>query len=131
LAFLSRSYHESIKNGSAYVLKNYPIGESSADFDSKAPHLFYSRPKGVYSGKDAKRILVDFYLLNTSLSAEGNQLELTIDAETFTLSSWQPYFVEGLAEGEHQFRIRLIDEKGNVVPGPFNDSGVRTIEIEK
>lgn len=131
LAFLSRSYHEGIKNGTAHVLQNFPIGESGADFDAKAPHLFYSRPKGVYSGEDAKHILVDFYLLNTTLSAEGNKVELTIDSETFTLNSWQPYFVEGLSEGEHQFRIRLINKEGNVVPGPFNDSGVRTIEVEE
>lgn len=131
LAFLSRSYHEGIKNGTAHVLHNFPIGERNADFDPKAPHLFYSRPKGVYSGEDAERILIDFYLLNTSLSAEGNKVELTIDSETFTLESWQPYFVEGLGEGEHQFRIRLVDENGNVVPGPFNDSGVRTIEVEE
>lgn len=130
LAFLSRSYHEGIKNGKAYVLKNFPIGTSS-DFDYDAQHLFFSRPKGVYSGEDAERILVDFYLINSELSTEGNKVELTIDSEEFILDSWQPYFVEGLSKGEHQFRLRLIDQNGNLVPGPFNDSGVRTIEVER
>lgn len=131
LAFLSRSYHESIKNGKAFVIQNYKIGDHAAEFDQAGEHLFYSRPKGVYSGEDTQRILIDFYLLNTELSPEGNKVELTIDAETFTLDSWQPYFVEGLAEGEHQFRIRLLNSTGELVAGPFNDSGVRTIVIEK
>ena len=34
----------------------------------EAPTIIYSRPKGKYSGKDAKRILLDFFVLNTTIS---------------------------------------------------------------
>lgn len=130
LSFLSRSYHESIKNGDAYTLVNYPIGEPTEKFDEKAEHLFYSRPKGTYSGKDAVKILLDFYLVNSELAEDGNKVIATIDGTEFELSSWEPYFVEGLGNGEHTFRIRLVDNEGNLIPGPFNDSGDRIITLE-
>jgi hypothetical protein len=131
LAFLSRSYHESIKNSTAYVLKNFKIGESANEFDKSAQHLFYSRPKGSYSGKDTEKILLDFYLINTKLSESGYKVKATIDGTEFMLSSWQPYFVEGLGEGEHAFRIQLLNAAEEVVPGPFNDSGERVISVKK
>ena len=130
LAFLSRSYHESIKHKNAFVLKNIVIGENASAFDEGAPHLFYSRPKGEYVGDDTQRILLDFYLVNANLHADNYQVRVLIDDEEFVLDSWQAYFVEGLSMGEHTFRIQLIDQEGNLVPGPFNDSGDRTIKLK-
>tara|TARA_B100000965_G_C19582408_1_gene754216 strand:+ start:721 stop:1554 length:834 start_codon:yes stop_codon:yes gene_type:complete len=130
LAFLSRSYHESIKHKNAFVLKNIALGENAGAFDESAPHLFYSRPKGEYVGDDTKRILLDFYLVNANLQADNYQVRVLIDDEEFVLDSWQAYFVEGLSMGEHTFRIQLIDQEGNLVPGPFNDSGDRIIQLK-
>lgn len=130
LAFLSRSYHESIKNGKAFVLKTFQLGDSPSTFDHDAQHLFYSRPKGTYKGEDGKKILLDFYLINSELSESGNKVKVTIDDTEFTLASWQPYFVEGLTAGTHSFRIMLVDSNGEMVEGPFNDSGVREITVE-
>lgn len=129
LAFLSRSYHESIKHQSAYIFKNFSIGESAFQFDENAPHLFYSRPKGEYEGEYTEKILVDFFLLNTTLSEDGNKVRLSIDEETFILTNWQSYFVEGLSKGKHTFRLELLDAKGELIDGPFNDSGERVIEL--
>ena len=42
LAFLSRSYHESVKNSNAYVL----IQTGNQQIDLTDEFLFYSRPKG-------------------------------------------------------------------------------------
>lgn len=131
LAFLSRSYHESIKNETAYVLKNFSIGNAAGTFDEKAAHLFYSRPKGEYKGKDTEKVLLDFYLVNTTLSENGNKVKVTINETEFIVDKWAPYFVEGLPEGENTFRIVLIDAEGNPVPGPFNDSGERTVVMVK
>jgi len=131
LGFLSRSYHESIKNNTAYVLKNFPIGKVENKFDETASHLFYSRPKGEYTGKDAEKILLDFYLINTELSLEGNRVQVEINGTSFLIDKWQPYFVEGLKEGENTFRIKLISADGGPIEGPFNDSGDRVITIKK
>ncbi|MGI4761043.1 MAG: hypothetical protein ACRYF0_10075, partial [Janthinobacterium lividum] len=69
LSFLSRSYHESLKHLGAYDLRVITVGTPAADaqplnFDVKAPSLFYSRPKDTYAGADAKKIMLDFYLVN-------------------------------------------------------------------
>ena len=75
LAFLSRSYHESVKNNDAFVLTQ--TGEEN-QIDLSSEFLFYSRPKGVYKGDDTKKLLFDFYLVNTDLSPNGNNVKLTL-----------------------------------------------------
>lgn len=123
LAFLSRSYHESIKQKSAYVLTQFDVGkaEESAKADLTAPHLFYSRPKGQYVGeKNIKKVMLDFYLANTTLSPDGNKVKATINGTAFLLDSWQPYFMEGLPEGELTVKLELIDKDGQPIAGPFN-----------
>jgi hypothetical protein len=132
LAFLSRSYHESIKRNNAYLLKQINVGptQPGGDFNLNEPHLFYSRPKGEYVGDDITPLLVDFYLVNTNLSEGGNKVRLIINGTDFLLTKWAPYKVEGLPPGEHTFRIQLIDNAGMPVAGPFNDSGDRKITLK-
>ncbi|MEP0366290.1 MAG: phosphopeptide-binding protein [Cyclobacteriaceae bacterium] len=121
LAFLSRSYHESVKSLGAYYVENLTVGdveESPVDLD--APHLFFSRPKGTYKGADTEKLMLDFYLLNTDLSADGNKVKATINGEEFMIEEWAPYYIEGLDKGEVSIKLELIDADGNAVPGPFN-----------
>ncbi len=121
LAFLSRSYHESVKNPTAFYIGNVKVGEGTTEpADLSAPHLFYSRPKGTYSGVDTEKLLLDFYLLNTTISPEGNSIRATIDGEEFMIDEWAPYYIEGLDKGIVTIKLELLDAKGNLIPGPFN-----------
>lgn len=130
LAFLSRSYHESIKTHSAYILKEFDVAKKSPDqFDAKAPHIFFSRPKGEYVGeKETKKVLLDFYLVNCTLSEKGYKVKATIDEATFTLTRWEPYFIEGLALGEHKIKLELLDKNNKPVQTEFNGT-TRTIKL--
>lgn len=121
IAFLSRSYHESIKTSTAYVVKQITVG-TTADtaVDITKPMLVYSRPKGYYIGQDTGRVLVDFYVINTKLSPKGNRVRLTVNGTVFMLSNWKPYLVEGLPMGESTIKLELVDKKGRVIPGPYN-----------
>ncbi|WP_247653563.1 hypothetical protein [Flavobacterium sp. CS20] len=87
LAFLSRSYHESVKN--AFLVQPITVGKPKGKaLDLSKPHLFYSRPKGTYSGKDTEKLLLDFFLVNTKLSETGNKVKATINGEEFTITEW-------------------------------------------
>lgn len=131
LAFLSRSFHESIKTKDAYVLKQYHFGKNKLSVNvKKDPFLFYSRPKGTYSIEKKNKVLLDFYLVNTTLSKEGNKVRVTINETSFEVTKWQPYIIEGLSTGNHEIQIELIDSKGEVVQGLFNNSGIRTFTIK-
>ncbi|MBP8822682.1 MAG: hypothetical protein KBH07_03455 [Flavobacteriales bacterium] len=129
LSFLSRSYHESLKHNAAVVVNTFTMPGTSADstaFDAaQDPTLFYSRPKGDYKQLDGDKMLLDFYLLNTDLTDKDYSVRATIDGEVWTINKWEAYFIEGLALGKHTVRLELVDKEGNLVPGPFNDSGVR------
>ncbi len=121
LAFLSRSYHESIKNGRAFVLSQFNVGTTDkAAVNLDAPMMFYSRPKGEYKGDDRKFILLDFYLTNTELSEAGNHVRATVNGAVFMLNKWVPYGITGLPDGETKIKLELVDANGAVVPGPFN-----------
>lgn len=123
LSFLSRSYHESIKNGTAHLAKKVTFegGNLTASEDITEPMLFYSRPKGTYTGDDTKKLLLDFFIVNTELSEEGNQVKVTVNGEEIaTLSEWKPYFLEGLPMGTNTVTLELIDAEGNTVEAPHN-----------
>lgn len=123
LAFLSRSYHESIKQKSAFILQEYHVGDSTIqdNFDENAPHLFYSRPKGEYIGdKEVQRLMLDFYLVNCDLSENGYKVKATVNGNQFTLTKWAPYYIEGLPLGEVTVKLELLDAQGALVSSPFN-----------
>ena len=122
LAFLSRSYHESLKHKKAYVLKEFNTGKENKDnFNEKAPHLFFSRPKGEYTGeKETKRVMLDFYLVNCTLSEKGFKVRATINGNEFMFTKWQPYIIEGLTLGANKIKLELLDKKGQPVQSPFN-----------
>lgn len=129
LAFISRSYHESIKNPEAYILRNITVGDvEQSKTDLTAPHLFYSRPKGTYNGVDAKKVMLDFYLANTTLSADGNKVRATINGKEFMIDEWKPYFIEGMPMGENTIKLELLDMEGDLIESPYNPV-VRTIEL--
>ena len=132
LSFLSRSYHESLKHLGAYDLRTITVGNAvdttSAKFDLKAPALFYSRPKDTYAGNDAKKIMLDFYLVNTTLAPDGNKVRATINGTEFMLSQWLPYMMEGLPAGQATIKLELVDSSGAMIPGPYN-SVTRTITV--
>ena len=121
LAFLSRSYHESVKSPSAFHIENLTVGEEKGQpADLSTQHLFYSRPKGTYKGEDTKKLMLDFYLVNTSISQEGNKVRATINGNEFIIDEWAPHYIEGLSLGEVTITLELIDSEGNLIEGPFN-----------
>lgn len=127
VAFPARSYHMAVKNDNAIVATKFTVGNpaddqfSEVDFDQ--PTLIYSRPKGDYTGAgETQKVLLDFYLLNADLSANGNKVKATINGEEFILDDWAPYAIEGLPLGENTVRLELIDKDGNAIDGPFNDT---------
>ncbi len=132
VAFLSRSYHESVKNEKSVVVTKLISGPNPKDtigLNMEEPTIIYSRPKGKYKGKDAKQILLDFFVLNTSLSENGNKVKVTINNQEFMLTEWVPYVISGLQEGETTVKLELLDSEGNLIPGPFNKV-TRTITVE-
>tara|TARA_B100001057_G_scaffold396641_1_gene406493 strand:- start:889 stop:1596 length:708 start_codon:yes stop_codon:yes gene_type:complete len=125
LAFLSRSYHESVKNKNAFVLTQ--LGENKIDLNSE--FLFYSRPKGTYNGKDTEKLLLDFYLVNTDISKDGNKVRATIEGTEFIIDEWAPFYIQGLPKGEINIKLELIDSSGSLIETPFNSS-VRKVILE-
>ena len=132
VAFLSRSYHESVKNENSVVVKKLIVGENIKDdknLDINAPTLIYSRPKGEYTGKDTENLLLDFFVLNTTLSENGTKVRATINEKEFIITEWAPQVIKGLQKGEVSIKLELIDAEGNLIPGPFN-SVDRTVTLK-
>lgn len=131
MSFLSRSYHESIKEPSAFVLKHFRVEDDGrvTELESpKEPAIFYSRPKGEYSGKDTENILLDFYLANTDLD-DGHKIEAKVNDSTFVLDSWSPYEIKNAPKGELKVQLTLLDKDGNALSGE-NQSITRTVTLK-
>lgn len=122
VAFLSRSYHESVKNSNSFIAKKIVVGKDDDDMgvNLDEPTLIYSRPKGEYSGTDTENLLLDFFLLNTTISESGNKVRATINGQEFMITEWAPYVIKGLPKGEVTVELELLDSSGNMIPGGFN-----------
>jgi len=132
LAFLSRSYHESIKTAYAHVaLKvNAKDGSFKSQETIKEPMIWYSRPKGKYVGKaNTDKVMLDFYLINTDLK-NGNKVKADINGEVHMLDTWQPYFIEGLPMGENTITLSLMDKDGKLMKAEQNPIA-RTFTLSK
>ena len=118
LAFLSRSYHESIKTDDAFLAIRTAIDQSGSILKSEKitnPMVWYSRPKGTYTGKAAtEKVMLDFYLVNTDLK-NGNKVKAEINGEIHMIDNWQPYYIEGLPIGTNNITLSLLDKDGNLI----------------
>lgn len=133
VAFLSRSYHESVKNNNSVVVRKLEVGSNPKDsigLEMQAPTLIYSRPKGEYSGADTENLMLDFFVLNTTLSEDGNKVRATINGQEFLITEWAPQIIKGLPSGEVTIQLELLDGDGNLISGPFNDV-TRTVTLKK
>jgi len=124
LAFLSRSYHESLKTPQAHVAQKITVKDGSVvkAEDIEGPMLFYSRPKGTYVGDDTKKLLLDFYIINAELGPDSYKVKVDVNDGQFTtiLDKWAPYFIEGLPMGDNKIRLTLLDKDGQPVDAPLN-----------
>lgn len=119
LAFLARSYHESVKNANSFVMMQTATDDSAEDLSG--PQMFYSRPKGTYKGTgNVERVLLDFFLVNTDLSPDGNRVRATINGKPFIIDKWGPYVMTGLPMGENTVKLELLNYEGTQVPSQFN-----------
>lgn len=114
LAFISRSYHESIKSQGAAIIKKVSVSNKSitAASDVEGPMLFYSRPKGTYIGKDAEKVMLDFYVKDATLGS-GYSVKADINGEIHMIDKWQPYYIDGLPMGENNITLTLLNADGN------------------
>lgn len=121
LSFLSRSYHESLKQFGASDLRQFTVGKAKKEHvDLTKPMLFYSRPKGEYKGKDTENVLLDFFLVNTTLSEKGNRVRATVNGEQFIITNWKGYVMTGLPMGETTIKLELLDKNEQAIPGLYN-----------
>lgn len=133
LAFLSRSYHESIKTEAAHVAKKITVeGNSFKGMEDIAePILFYSRPKGTYVGAaNTDKVMLDFYLNNVPGFGTDHMVKATINGEDHMVDTWQPYYIEGLPMGENTVTLTLVDAEGKAVDTPMNPV-TRTFTLQK
>lgn len=120
MSFLSRSYHESLKEKDAFVVEHFKINDKGAYEKLAAPTepmLFYSRPKGEYKGADTKSILLDFFVVNATLAKDGYKVQANVNGENIMLDDWRPYQITGLPMGENVIKLTLMDANGNAVAG--------------
>jgi hypothetical protein len=126
--FPSRGQHESVKSAGAFAVVTFTYGAATEgfSFDATQPLLTYSRPKGCNAL--GERVLLDFFVSNTELSAEGTRVHWTLDGQSGDIARWAPHYLENLGEGQHSLQLQLVAADGTPVAGPFNDT-TRTFTV--
>jgi len=134
LAFLSRSYHESIKTKEASRVRKVKVVNKAIKEESVVgePMVFYSRPKGTYTGKaNTDKVMLDFFLHNVTLG-ENFKVKADINGEIHMIDTWQPYYIEGLPMGENSITLTLVGKNGDPVNAPLNPVTRKfTLEVDQ
>src|SRR5438876_5025675 len=102
--------------------------------DPTKPLLTYSRPKGEYKGEDADPIMIDFWLSNTRLQADGGQYRVrySIDGgDSKFLDKWEPIWLSGWINGKHSVKLELVDKDSNLVDNGGYNSTMRDITVAR
>jgi hypothetical protein len=102
--------------------------------DPAKPLLTYSRPKGEYKGEDADPIMIDFWLSNAKLQADGGDFRVRYivdDDEPRFLDKWEPIWLAGWLSGKHTVRLELLDKDGRPVDNGGYNTTSREITIVK
>jgi len=116
MAFLSRSYHESIKTNTAHLHQKVMVKDKSIVSSQQVdePKVTYSRPKGTYVGDDTNKVMLDFYISNAELGSDDYSLKAIINGESHNIAKWQPYYIEGLPMGENKVTLTLMKGSSEV-----------------
>jgi hypothetical protein len=131
IAFPSRETHISVKPAGGkkpYSAVVFWVGKAGKPtWKPTDPTLVYSRPKGEYSGAEAEKVVLDFYLMNVELGEGKHSVRAKVTPasgmpETITVKSWAPFELVNLPHGEAKIALELLDKDGKVVPGRFNST---------
>jgi len=127
------AWGESVKGENAFAKVSFYVRttkDAPMPIDWTRPILSYSTPVGSYKGAAGHRILLDFFLSNIKLSSVGHRVRLQLDdRDPIDLVSWSPVWLEHLPKGAHKVSLALINQRGQIVPGPFNQVD-RTFTVE-
>jgi len=162
--FPSRPWHESFKNAEAFQKIKFTVKNGGADpqkpataggqpvsdpaagegkdvlpsnagpVDFSKPLLTYSRPKAEYKDADADAIMIDFWLLNATLTGDGGtfQIKYSVDGgEPHIIEKWGSIWTTGWTAGKHNIKLDLVDKSGNPVDNGGYNSTTREITITK
>ena len=102
--------------------------------DRAKPLLTYSRPKGEYKGAEADPVMIDFWLSNAKLEADGGEYRVRYSVDggpAQHLSRWEPVWLQGWGAGKHTVKLELVDRNGNLVDNGGYNSTTREITVVK
>lgn len=103
--------------GSNFWVKNYFIGEGQGSFDRTDSHLFQ------HITENGKGLIIDYRIMNKE---EGFYVVLQFDSLGYLLTPNITY----LLQGKQPVRLQLMNSDGELIGGPFNDTGVIGVEVE-
>ena len=108
LSFLCDDQELCIKQAEAYALRSFSVGENSKQNLNDSVFAVLN----IFSKETSFNPILDFYLINTNISKEGNKIKLSIDKNEFQLHNWSAYTINGLTKGKHKIKIELVNNKG-------------------
>jgi hypothetical protein len=139
VAFPSRENHVTVKpegKKNPMAVVSFWVGKAGkAAWKTSDPTLIFSRPKGTYNGAATDSILLDFYLANVELGDGKDSIRATVqppvgDGQNFLITSWAPWSIKNLPNGETKVKLELLDKNKQPVPGSWNVTE-RTITVNR
>jgi len=82
------------------------IEEKQTAIDKEQPMIFINKPMPIEKGA----VVLDFILVNTSLTTEDNLVRVKIDGVDFFADKWVPFVIHGLKPGKHKIEVAIVTQ---------------------
>ena len=107
----------SIKNRHAIKVYGFKvIEEKQPSIDKEQPMIFITKPTQYENGM----VILDFILVNMSLSEEDNLIRVTVDGTDFFADKWVPFLIHGLKPGKHKIEVAIVNNDNQELDNYFS-----------
>lgn len=136
-AYVALANHEVVKADKAVVVRRFWIGKKGKSTWSWSddPLLVVARPHGTYEGEAARKIVVDFFVVNAELGDKQYSVRVTLKGPGIKdeglqrfFTEWKPLVVWEPTDGAYTIEAELLAPKGELAQVPWNPT-TRTFSV--
>jgi hypothetical protein len=117
VAYLCNNRGVAIKTRHAIKVYGFKvIEEKQPSLDKEQPMIFITKPTPYENGM----VILDFILVNMSLTEENNLIRVTIDGIDFFADKWVPFLIHGLKPGKHKIEVAIVSNDDQELDNYFS-----------
>ncbi|MFN3802217.1 hypothetical protein [Belliella pelovolcani] len=125
VAFLVDEEGLALKEFGNYVDRDFRVGDTRPFPFSSEPYLAVNLPYDKQEFNAEDEVTIDFLLLGGDLKLDQLKVIIAIDDAKYEVNEVTPVRISNLPKGEHLISVKLVQNNGKELDGPFSSVNKR------